>query len=192
MANNNETFLLKKAEDEFLNGDYKSALQTYGRVLEKNPKLDEAKVGIYLSDIGTENEEEAQSLFDYYQAIKNKEPEAAQIVHEIIDSIDVTKNTLSELMNEQLKYQAEYEDGILYSDFKELIENRGGFKSAFEDIMFSTKVIITEKEDFIDFIKNLAQEDFEKMALEYLDSSAQIFGSDQEVLELYSLFKKAK
>jgi tetratricopeptide (TPR) repeat protein len=192
MANNNETFLLKKAEDEFLNGDYKSALQTYGRVLEKNPKLDEAKVGIYLSDIGTENEEEAQSLFDYYQAIKNKEPEAAQIVHEIIDSIDVTKNTLSELMNEQLKYQAEYEDGILYSDFKELIENRGSFKSAFEDIMFSTKVIITEKEDFIDFIKNLAQEGFEKMALEYLDSSAQIFGSDQEVLELYSLFKKAK
>ncbi len=192
MTNNNEIFLLKKAEDEFLNGDYKSALQTYGRVLEKNPKLDEAKVGIYLSDIGTENEEEAQSLFDYYQAIKNKEPEAAQIVHEIIDSIDVTKNTLSELMNEQLKYQAEYEDGILYSDFKELIENRGGFKSAFEDIMFSTKVIITEKEDFIDFIKNLAQEGFEKMALEYLDSSAQIFGSDQEVLELYSLFKKAK
>jgi tetratricopeptide (TPR) repeat protein len=192
MANNNETFLLKKAEDEFLNGDYKSALQTYGRVLEKNPKLDEAKVGIYLSDIGTENEEEAQSLFDYYQAIKNKEPEAAQIVHEIIDSIDVTKNTLSELMNEQLKYQAEYEDGILYSDFKELIENRGSFKSAFEDIMFSTKVIITEKEDFIDFIKNLAREGFEKMALEYLDSSAQIFGSDQEVLELYSLFKKAK
>ena len=192
MANNNEIFLLKKAEDEFLNGDYKSALQTYGRVLEKNPKLDEAKVGIYLSDIGTENEEEAQSLFDYYQAIKNKEPEAAQIVHEIIDSIDVTKNTLSELMNEQLKYQAEYEDGILYSDFKELIENRGSFKSAFEDIMFSTKVIITEKEDFIDFIKNLAREGFEKMALEYLDSSAQIFGSDQEVLELYSLFKKAK
>jgi hypothetical protein len=192
MANNNETFLLKKAEDEFLNGDYKSALQTYGRVLEKNPKLDEAKVGIYLSDIGTENEEEAQSLFDYYQAIKNKEPEAAQIVHEIIDSIDVTKNTLSELMNEQLKYQAEYEDGILYSDFKELIKNRGSFKSAFEDIIFSTKVIITEKEDFIDFIKNLAQEGFEKMALEYLDSSAQIFGSDQEVLELYSLFKKAK
>jgi tetratricopeptide (TPR) repeat protein len=192
MTNNNEIFLLKKAEAEFLNGDYKSALQTYGRVLEKNPKLDEAKVGIYLSDIGTENEEEAQSLFDYYQAIKNKEPEAAQIVHEIIDSIDVTKNTLSELMNEQLKYQAEYEDGILYSDFKELIENRGSFKSAFEDIMFSTKVIITEKEDFIDFIKNLAQEGFEKMALEYLDSSAQIFGSDQEVLELYSLFKKAK
>lgn len=192
MTNNNEIFLLKKAEDEFLNGDYKSALQTYGRVLEKNPKLDEAKVGIYLSDIGTENEEEAQSLFDYYQAIKNKEPEAAQIVHEIIDSIDVTKNTLSELMNEQLKYQAEYEDGILYSDFKELIKNRGSFKSAFEDIMFSTKVIITEKEDFIDFIKNLAQEGFEKMALEYHDSSAQIFGSDQEVLELYSLFKKAK
>lgn len=192
MTNNNEIFLLKKAEDEFLNGDYKSALQTYGRVLEKNPKLDEAKVGIYLSDIGTENEEEAQSLFDYYQAIKNKEPEAAQIVHEIIDSIDVTKNTLSELMNEQLKYQAEYEDGILYSDFKELIKNRGSFKSAFEDIMFSTKVIITEKEDFIDFIKNLAQEGFEKMGLEYLDSSAQIFGSDQEVLELYSLFKKAK
>ena len=46
MTNNNEIFLLKKAEDEFLNGDYKSALQTYGRVLEKNPKLYEAKVGI--------------------------------------------------------------------------------------------------------------------------------------------------
>jgi tetratricopeptide (TPR) repeat protein len=192
MTNNNEMFLLKKAEDEFLSGDYKSALQTYGRVLEKNPKLDEAKVGIYLSDIGTENEEEAQSLFDYYQAIKNNEPEAAQIVHEIIDSIDVTKNTLSELMNEQLKYQAEYEDGILYSDFKELIVSRGSFKSAFEDIMFSTKVIITEKDDFIDFIKNLAQEGFQKMALEYLDSSAQIFGNDQEVLALYSLFQKVQ
>ena len=38
MTNNNELFLLKKAENEFLSGDYKSALQTYGRALEEKSK----------------------------------------------------------------------------------------------------------------------------------------------------------
>jgi hypothetical protein len=73
-----------------------------------------------------------------------------------------------------------------------LIENRGSFKKAFEDIMFSTKVVITEKDEFIDFVTQLANEGFDEMALNYLDATTSLFGDDQDVLALYNVVAGAQ
>lgn len=185
-----KTRLLQQAEAFFLKGEYKNALQAYGLLLKQNPTFDEAKVGVFLSDFGLESEDEAQALFDYYHAIKDEQSDAVRVIEDIIESFDASKNTMSELLAQHSKTQVEYEDGILYSDFQALIKSRGGFRQAFEDIMFSTKVIITEKADFIDFITKLSQEGFEEMALGYLDSTASAFGNDQQVLSLYALLNK--
>ena len=192
MSKVNPDLLLERAEREFLEGDYQMALQTYGLLLKDYPTLEEAKVGVYLSDLGIESEEEAQALFDYYHVIKQERENAADIIDGLIESLSTTKMQLSELLVDPVQEQVEYGDGIRYSDFLELVKSRGSFKKAFEDIMFSTKVVITDKDQFIDFVTRLAEEGFDEMALNYLDATTSLFGDDQDVLALYNVVKGMK
>ena len=192
MGKISQNLLLQRAEGEFLKGDYKNALRSYGLLLKDYPALDEAKIGVYLSDLGSESEEEAQALFDYYQVIKSEKENAVDIIDGLIDSLDTSKQYIHELLLNPVQEQIEYADGIRYSDFLILIKNRGSFKKAFEDIMFSTKVIITEKDEFIDFVTQLANEGFDEMALNYLDATTSLFGDDQDVLALYNVVAGAQ
>ncbi|MBD3808485.1 MAG: hypothetical protein IE880_07205 [Epsilonproteobacteria bacterium] len=183
----NSERLLKLAESQFLKKEYKSALQSYGEILKNNPKMDEAKLGVYLSDLGLDSDDEAQALFDYYHTIKDSSENAVDIINNIIESLDETKYSINQLISRQMDIQAEAE-GITYDDFMTLVKKRGDFKKVFENIMFSTKVVITSKEDLIDFITKLSQNGFKDMALSYLDEMSNIFPQDQEILELYKLF----
>ena len=192
MAKISQDLLLRRAEDEFLQGNYAKALRSYGLILKDYPALDEAKIGVYLSDLGIESEEEAQALFDYYQMIKSEKENAVDIIDGLIENLDSSKNKLQELLVEPIEEQIEYGDGIRYSDFQELVKNRGSFKETFEDIMFSTKVVITNKDEFIDFVTQLANEGFDEMALGYLDASSSLFGNDQDILALYHVVRGNK
>ncbi|MEN8726415.1 MAG: hypothetical protein ABF276_00460 [Sulfurovum sp.] len=192
MSKISQDLLLKRAEHEFLQGDYANALRSYGLILKDYPTLDEAKIGVYLSDLGIESEEEAQALFDYYQMIKSEKENAVDIIDGLIENLDSSKHKLQELLVEPLEEQIEYGDGIRYSDFLELVKSRGSFKKTFEDIMFSTKVVITNKDEFIDFVTQLASEGFDEMALGYLDASTSLFGNDQDILALYHVVRGQK
>jgi len=185
MSKVNQDLLLQRAEHEFLKGDYANALRSYGLILKDYPTLDEAKIGVYLSDLGVESEEEAQALFDYYQLIKTEKENAVDIIDGLIENLDSSKQMIQELLVDPVEEQVEYGDGIRYSDFLDLVKSRGSFKKTFEDIMFSTKVVITNKDEFIDFVTQLSNEGFDEMALGYLDASGHLFGNDQDVLALY-------
>jgi len=165
MSKMSQDLLLKRAEHEFLQGEYVKSLRSYGLILKDYPTLDEAKIGVYLSDLGIESEEEAQALFDYYQMIKSEKENAVDIIDGLIENLDSSKHKLQELLVEPLEEQIEYGDGIRYSDFLALVKSRGSFKKTFEDIMFSTKVVITNKDEFIDFVTQLANEGFVEMEL---------------------------
>jgi hypothetical protein len=189
MSKISRDLLLQRAEGEFLKGDFRNALRSYGLILKDYPSLDEAKIGVYLSDLGIESEEEAQALFDYYQVIKSEKENAVDIIDGLIDSLDTSKKYIQDLLLDPLEEQVEYGDGIRYADFLALVKSRGSFREAFEDIMFSTKVVITEKDEFIDFVTQLANEGFDEMALNYLDATTSLFGDDQDVLALYNVVK---
>lgn len=186
-----QDILLMRAEHEFLKGDYANALRSYGLILKDYPTLDEARIGVYLSDLGIESEEEAQALFDYYQMIKNEKDNAVDIIDGLIENLDSSKHKLQELLVKPFEEQIEYGDGIRYSDFLALVKSRGSFKKTFEDIMFSTKVVITNKDEFIDFVTQLSHEGFDEMALGYLDASTNLFGNDQDILALYHVVSGA-
>ena len=47
--------------------------------------------------------------------------------------------------------------------------------------------MITDKDEFIDFVTQLAKEGFDEMALGYLDATTSLFGDDQDVLALYNV-----
>ncbi|RLA63662.1 MAG: hypothetical protein DRQ78_06690 [Epsilonproteobacteria bacterium] len=183
---------LKRAENEFLRGNYVNALRNYGLILKDYPSLDEAKIGVYLSDLGSESDEEAQALFDYYQVIKSENKNAVEIIDGLISSLDTSKESVQALLLDSVEEQIEYGDGIRYSDFLSLIKNRGSFKKAFEDIMFSSKVVISNKDEFIDFVKQLSLGGFDEMALNYLDASTNLFGNDQDILALYHVVRGLK
>lgn len=192
MGKVSQNLLLERAEYAFLKGDFANALRSYGLILKDYPSLDEAKVGVYLSDLGIESEEEAQALFDYYQVIKSEKENAVDIIDGLLETLDTSKHQLEELLVKPVEEQVEYIDGIRYSDFLELVKSRGSFKKTFEDIMFSTKVVITNKDEFMHFVKKLSTEGFDEMALSYLDASISLFGNDQEILALYHVVSGAK
>lgn len=192
MSKVSQDLLLQRAEHEFLKGDFVNALRSYGLILKDYPSLDEAKVGVYLSDLGIESEEEAQALFDYYQVIKSEKENAVDIIDGLLETLDTSKHQLEELLLQPMEEQVEYGDGIRYSDFMELVKVRGSFKKTFEDIMFSTKVVISNKDEFMHFVKQLSEEGFDEMALGYLDASISLFGNDQEILALYHVVRGIK
>ena len=113
------------------------------------------------------------------------EPMLQGAIDALIDNLDSSKQKIQDLLLDPVTEEIEYSDGIRYSDFLLLVQSRGSFKKTFEDIMFSTKVVITNKDEFIDFVTKLSNEGFGEMALGYLDASSQLFGNDQEILALY-------
>jgi len=192
MSKVNQDLLLQRAEHAFLKGDFVNALRSYGLILKDYPSLDEAKVGVYLSDLGIESEEEAQALFDYYQVIKSEKENAVDIIDGLLETLDTSKHQLEERLLQPMEEQVEYGDGIRYSDFMDLVKDRGSFKQTFEDIMFSTKVVISNKDEFMHFVKQLSAEGFDEMALGYLDASISLFGNDQDILALYHVVSGIK
>lgn len=188
----NKHLLLERAEKEFLNGDFQDALMNYGLILKDYPATQEAKVGVFLCDLAVENSDEATVLFDYYQMIKEENDNAVDIISGLIESLDSAALKLESLLPQTIEDEIEFGDGIRYSDFLQLVKEKGSFKETFENIMFSTKVVITQKDEFIDFVTKLSSEGFDEMALDYLDASSTLFGNDQEILELYSIVSGSK
>jgi len=186
---NNKQILLQRAEEQFLRKDYASALKIYGLILKDHPRLKEAEVGAYLSDMGLDNDEDAQALFDYYQVLKRSSNDADRVINDLMQAIHSTRVIIQQAFGSANNDRI-YDGGISYSDFLQTVEEKGDFRQAFEDIMFSTKVVITAREDFIDFMKRLIQAEYYDMVLGYLDSLAGDPAYDQDIYALYSLIPK--
>jgi len=183
--------LLTRAEEQFTSGKYENALRTYGQLLTEYPSHSDAQVGVYLCDIGLESAEEAQALFDYYQIIKNEQENAGEVMVNLLTTLDVSQGQVAEILNSHGD-KAEYKDGIGYEDFLQFIDDRGDFRLAFEDIMFSTRVILKNKEEYILFITKLIEKEQIELATQFLDSLSNSFANDQEIFALYHKIKEHK
>ncbi len=173
------------ANESFSKAEYEKALRNYALVLKDYPNTKEAYNGAILSEMAMSGEDGAEALFDYYIVLQEENKEEADIIiSEILESMDGTLDQLGQLFAEPLKQRLEFEDGIMYHEFKALVAKEGDFKRIFENIMFSTRVIISEKEDFIDFLKNLVIYDFKEMALSYLESALAVYPNNDDLRAL--------
>jgi len=185
MANISKYKTLTQAKDSFSQADYKNALEKFAFVLQNYPNSKEAYNGVILSEMAMSGESGAEALFDYYEILKEEDQEAADsIMGDILQNMDGTLDKLGEIFSEPLRDRLEYEDGILYQDFKEIVNSGEGFKDTFENIMFSTKVIITKKDDFVDFLDNLIEHGYQDMALTYLESAIGAYPTDEPLRKL--------
>ena len=174
--------ILTQAKEYFSKEDYQVALEKFAEVLQNYPNSKEAYNGVILSEMALSGEGGAEALFDYYEILKEEDKEEAdEIMSEILQNMDGSLEKLSQVFAEPLRERLEFEDGILYSDFKKLLDEGGDFKETFENIMFSTRVIITDKEDFIDFLDRLIEHNFQEMALNYLENALSSYPTDKKL-----------
>jgi tetratricopeptide (TPR) repeat protein len=178
--------LLARAEEQFLRKDYTNALKIYGLILRDNPQIKEAEMGAYLSDLGLENGEDAQALFDYYQVIKKTNEDAEEVIDKLMQAIRSTRVIIQQLSGTS-EEETVYRNGIRYDDFLQSIQEKGDFARAFEDVMFSTRVVIRTQEEFIDFITRLIEAGQHEVAANYLDAMAGDPRTDQAIYALYRL-----
>ncbi len=184
---------LNQAYEHFLSGQYQNALRDYSLILKDYPDSKEAYNCAILADMAMSGESAGEALFDYYTILKNEESESADIViSEILETMDGTMEQLSTLFSETIKQRLDYEDGIMYNEFKELVREENDFNRIFENIMFSTRVIITEKEDFVDFLDNLIDHGYQEMALSYLESALGVYPNDRQLRNLLRRLAKGK
>ena len=181
--------ILSKAKESFTKSNYKDALEKFAQVLQNFPNSKEAYNGVILSEMAMSGEGGAEALFDYYEVLKEEDKESADIIiDEILQNLDGALEKISEILAEPLANKLAYEDGILYEDFKTILEQGGEFKEIFENIMFSTKVIITQKEDFLDFLDKLIEHGFSEMALSYLENALNVYPNDMGLIKLLEKF----
>lgn len=176
---------LELAYNNFSKSDFSEALREYALVLKDFPNSKEAYNGAVLSEMAMSGESGAQALFDYYDVLKKENSsEADTIIYEILHAMDDVTDNIGELISEPLNAKLEYEDGILYKDFLKIVEEDGDFKKIFENIMFSTRVIITQKEDFIDFLGRLIDNNYSEMAFSYLEGALAIYPNEERLKAL--------
>ena len=135
---------------------------------------------IQICSLGEKNAEEAKLLFDYFMD-KLRAGEDDEGMDEILKILE-SRLASDEYFEEQ--------DAISYEDFKKAVYKDGSFKKVFENIMFSTKVMISNKDDFLEFLGNLIKNDFIEMSINYLESAAVMFGGDERIDQLFKEIQK--
>lgn len=189
----NENRLINEANAFFLERKFEKALFIYSQLSSQFPKNREYPVYALFCDIATEDVEKAISLFDYFSIAKEEDMETAlEYVEDVINAYDGDMDKMLEILSELSESTVDSLDAIKYEDFKKLIESRGSFRVAFEDIMFSTKVAIESKEDFLDFVDKLIENDFNNTAYSYLDGFNDYFAYDTKIEELYKKLEEKK
>jgi len=183
--------LLKDAHSFFTVSQYDKALFLYSQVLSQEPKNIEYQLYCIFCDVGYESDEKAQTLFDYFIVAKDEDFEkAVAYVQDVVNAYDGDNAKMMGLLKDISTTNVEALNAIEYTDFMELVQNRGSFKEAYQDIMFSTKVAITTKDDLIDFIGKLIENNFDKTAYSYLDGFNEFFSYDDDLTELYERLGK--
>lgn len=184
MTNVNE--ILEEAHGYFANQEYDIAIFLYSQVLSCEPYNTEYKIYPILCDIGSENNEKAQALFEYFTIQKelNKD-NALESIKDAISAYDGNNELMMKIFKDFSIQTIESLDAIDYSDFLNLVDSRGSFREAYEDIMFSTKVAIKSKKDLIDFIDQLIENNFNTTAYSYLDNFQKLFTFDDDISKLY-------
>ena len=189
----NENRLLNEANSFFTQKKFEKALFLYSQLSSNFPQNKEYPIYALFCVIASEDEEKAISLYDYFSIIKDENlEEAIRYVEDVINAYDGDIDKMMEVLKELSTSTVESLDAIRYEDFKKLIDSRGSFRIAFEDIMFSTKVAIENKDEFFDFVTKLIDNDFNTTAYTYLDGFNEYFSYDKEIEKLYKKLEEKK
>ncbi|RDU60776.1 hypothetical protein [Helicobacter marmotae] len=174
----------KKAFALFTHRRYKEAFELFGHNLGLDADNTESLIGLLLSDIAQDFEEQALNLYEYYQVLLSQEvskQKAREQILKTIENLDKNTNNVLALLRDIEHLRAECIEGILYQDFKRIAQERQNFKQTFEDLMFSTKIVFTHKNEFYEFLSELIDNDYQDLSLEYIETLKKGIAYDSEI-----------
>ena len=178
--------LIQQAHEFFEQKQYDKAIFLYSQASSLEPKNKEYQLYAVFCDIASEDEDKGHSLFEYFLIQKELDFQTAlTYVQDAIGAYDGDNELMMNLIKDISIQTIESLDAIDYEDFLDLIEQRGSFRVAYEDIMFSTKVALKSKKDLISFIDQLIENNFSTVAYSYLDGFNELFTYDKEFTILY-------
>ncbi len=185
--------LIQQANYLFENQQYDKAIFLYAQASSLDPENKEYKLYPLFCDIASEDEQKGQSLYEYFVIEKEINLDhAIKYVKDAIGAYDGNNDLMMKLIQDISTQTVESLDAIDYNDFLELVQQRGSFRIAYEDIMFSTKVALKSKEDLINFIDQLIEHNFSTVAYSYLDGFNAVFTYDKEFNALYEKLESKK
>lgn len=133
---------------------------------------------INICELAKTNKNEAHTLFEIVlNKMKNREN-----IDDLDNVIEILESNFDGLASNLMMQNA-----VSYNEFIQIVKDSGDFRNTFENIMFSSKVMITNKEDLLEFLDSLIQHGFIELGLTYLESAAQIFPDDER---LHTLIKQ--
>ena len=171
--------LRRLAIKQFKNSEFNVAKSLFSLAYEQNPS-DELLYFIELCVFGEQAPGEVAELFGaYFSGSQN----------------DQTSN-LAEMLRilqsefDEFNQKAQSQNAISYGDFKAIADAQGGFKRVFESVMHSTKIIITNKDDLVDFIGDLVENGYDDIGMNYLENLSEFVKGDEKLLKIARKFKR--
>ena len=120
----NQSRLLNEANKYFLENNYDKALFIYSALSNEYPLNKEYPIYAMFCDIANEDEEKAQSLFDYFEVAKSENlDEAIKYVQDIIEAYDGDINKMMNVLKDLSSSTVDSLDAIRYEDFKTLVKS---------------------------------------------------------------------
>lgn len=173
---------------EFLSAKkYQQAYEFFAKNLVLDSDNTESMIGILLADMAIDFEEQALGLYEYYQILLAQEISKTQAQKQMLDTIKSFDKSTTKIFDtiktiEALK--ADSINGILYEDFKQIAQTKESFKEAFEDLMFSTKIVFTNKSDFYEFLNYLVDNNYQDISMDYIESLKKNVFYDKEIEQI--------
>ena len=128
---------------------------------------------VSLCEIAKDNFDDANMLFEFYLFLLKENRDMSEL-GEILTSI------------ESKVYEANYSkaDAITFDELQEVVASGVDFKDALSAVMTSTKLIIKDSDNFLDFILSLLDNGLEESAISYFETFLEIHGSYDKKTEL--------
>lgn len=177
----------KKAFEFFASKQYSKAFSLFSHNLTLDSQNLESTIGVLLSDMAQDFEEQAIGIYEYYQILLAQEISKHNVQKQILETIkgfDQSTNHVFEMLKAIENLRAESIDGILYQDFKKIALEKLNFREAFEDLMYSTKIIFTNKHDFYEFLHELVDNDYQEISMDYIESIRRNIAYDGELEQI--------
>lgn len=172
----------KLAIEHFKNRDFKTAKLYFSLAYEKR-KNKRLLNFISLCDLALNSqEEEAMLLFAFY------------LEHYNVKAVDKDfEELLSNIETKNIEQNEELEEGhaLNYKDFLETEENLG-FKKSFENVIYTGKLVIDNREDFLDFLEKLLDNGYKDVTLSYVENVAEHFSTHRRFLKIQERLKGFK
>ena len=157
----------------FYNKDFNTAKIYFSLAYQKR-KNKRLLVFVSLCDLALKAPKQANALFEFY------------LDHYKISNIDENlEEILSKVEFEPVEEENELEEGyaLNYKDFLQS-EKKLGFKKSFEGIIYSAKLVIDNRDDFLDFLEKLLDNGYKEMTLNYIENVMPHFWSNERFIKL--------